>query len=217
MYFCSYVCLYVCTHARTYISTCSFMYTPYTRTLDSFAKPRRHQRSTSRCNTPANCNTLQHTATHCNTLQHTKCNTLQHTATHCKHCSALQHTSTHCNTPQHTANTLQHTATHCNTLSSYSTSANWRASQMWRVYPSKSCRTCAHTSTRAVSIPNGMHTIPSLRRARALWYTLQHTDCNTRQHTATHCNTLQHTATHCNTYQVHYNTLLKMASALVNQ
>ena len=27
---------------------------------------------------------------------------------------------------------------------------------------------------------------------------LQHTHCNTLQHTATHCNTLHHTATHCN-------------------
>jgi len=30
---------------------------------------------------------------------------------------------------------------------------------------------------------------------------LQHTDCNTLQHTATHCNTLQHTAAHCSTLQ----------------
>jgi len=106
----------------------------------------------------------------------------------------MQHTATHCNTllkmasalfTQLDASELPHcntrTATHCNILQQTATHRNTLQHAATR------CNTLQHSAT------NGECTIPSLRRVRASWYTLQHTDCNTLQHTATHCNTSSNT------------------------
>jgi len=113
-------------------------------------------------------------------------NTLQHPATHC---NALQHTATH-------RNTLQHNVTSCDTATR--------------------CNTLQHAATRCDTVHLMSHlrretTVRHCTRENTLQHicnTLQHTECNNLQQTATNCNKLQHTATRCNTQDqaLHKNT-----------
>jgi len=166
------------------------------------------------------CNTLRHIASHCNTLHThhthkamcaTHCNTLRHIASHCNtlhthhthnamcatHRNTLQHTATHCTCITHTMQCVQHIATHCNTLQHTATPYN--TLQHTAHASHTQCDVYFICMARLFGTNNT--TLSCVRYESSTWGCIcthvQHTHCNTLQHTATHCNTLQHTATQC--------------------
>jgi len=86
---------------------------------------------------------------------------------------------------------VSHAATHCNTQQ-------------------HTCNTLQQTATSWTGAFSSVGLAYDGECPLILCNMLQHTDCDTLHHTATHCSTLQHTATHCNTLQhtaTHCNTL----------
>ena len=137
--------------------------------------------------------------------------------------------SQHPSTPR---NTLQHAATHCIALQRTATLCN--TLQRLLAVPATLRSTLHHQ--RQLLVPLARHATISSQHPATLRNRLQHSHCNTRQHTTTTthssigptvdhiigrahpdtpCNTLQHTATRCNTLQhaaTHCNTLIHPAT-----